>query len=240
MKAAIRALALAVVVVVPKIADACGVSAGGAPGLCSVEDHAAELRKWRLGAGYTFTTTRIQFSNNTELPQERNAAIVTLDKQIDDRRVFQIAMGTFLIGNTGTQRMNPGTLVAASLAWRVLDQKDFGYPFILMTMTLASLTGSSQRPDGGHQGYAAFDFRYGIVVGTRIPLGRAALLPYGVVRLFGGPIFWKIDGKDVLGTDAYKHQLGGGATVTFDRFDIFIEAIGVGERSMAAGVGVSF
>jgi hypothetical protein len=217
---------------------ACGVSAGGAPGLCSVEEHEAANRKWRIGAGYTLTTTRIQFSNGSELPAVRNSSVVTLDRQIGARWALQVGAGAFLTGQIGDRSMDPGAVFAVSAAWRVLDQAGFGKPFLLLTTTLAGLVASSANPT--RTGYQAFDLRLGAVLGTRVPLGRAALLPYAVGRVFGGPIFFSIDDKAVTGTDAYKHQLGAGATITFRRFDVFVEAIAMGERSMSAGLGVAF
>jgi len=222
---------------------ACGVSAGGAPGLCSVEEHEAAARKWRAGAGYTFTTTRIQFSNGQELPEDRNSTVATLDRQVGERWVLQFAAGGFLTGAIGSyaarRTMLPGGVLAFSVAYRAIDQAGFGRPFLLFTGTIAGLIGATSHPTENTD-YEAFDLRVGAVLGTRIPLGKIALLPYVVGRLFGGPIFWTLDREHVTGTDAYKHQLGGGATLTVGRFDIFIEAIAVGERSMSAGAGVSF
>jgi hypothetical protein len=223
---------------------ACGVSGGGSPGICTIEEHEASLRKWRIGAAYTHTVTRIQYSDNTERANERNGVVVTLDRQLSNRVVFQAAAGALLYGTIkmpGVERtMTPGALLAASLAWRVLDMDGDGTPFLILTGTFAGFVGGTKGTNVPSGSYEAFDLRIGAVFGTVIPIGKASLRPYGVVRLFGGPIIWSEGSSTITGTDAYKHQLGGGATFVWKRLDVFVEGIAIGERAMAGGLGISF
>lgn len=228
---------------------ACGVSGGGSPGICTLEEHESNQRKWRIGAAFTRSVTRIQYSDNSERDNERNGVVVTLDRQLSNRWVFQVAAGTLLYGTIrmpGVERaMNPGGVFAVSVAWRVLDMQGNGTPFLLLTGTFAGFIGSTTKlhdrdanvPSGD---YKAFDLRIGAVLGTVIPLGEVSLRPYGVARVFGGPIFWNEGATSLTGTDAYKHQLGAGATLVWNRFDVFVEGIAIGERAMSAGAGVSF
>ena len=37
--------------------------------------------------------------------------------------------------------------------------------------------------------------------------------PYVTARVFGGPVYWRLDGADVTGTDLYKYQVGGGLSL---------------------------
>lgn len=246
---------LAAVASVPRAAPACGVSIGGAPGACSVAEHEASLRKYRLGASFGYTRTRIQFSNGSELDAERDAAMATLEIKLGKRFVLSFGAGALAYGTLGAgsprigqdagavrREMRPGPVIAVSLAYTLVPQEEHGKPFVLLTGTLAGLAASTA-PDasgGGDVGYQAMDLRVGALVGTRVPLGSVSLVPYAVARAFGGPILWKIGGASVTGTDAYKHQLGGGAIVAFGRFDAFIEAIAVGERGLVGGLGLSF
>lgn len=251
-----RALANAIATIVSigtfvlaRSAFACGVSGGGSPGICTLEEHEASTRKWRIGAATTRTVTRIQYSDHSERDNERFGVVMTLDRQITNRVVFQVSGGALLYGSIrmpGIDRlMNPGAVVAASAAWRVLDMNGNGTPFLLLTGTLAGFFGSTTRfrasdTDVQNGSYTAFDLRIGAVFGTVIALGKVSLRPYGVARVFGGPILWNEGSTNLTGTDSYKHQLGGGATVVWNRFDVFIEAIAIGERAMSAGMGVSF
>ena len=64
---------------------------------------------------------------------------------------------------------------------------------------------------------------------------------YAAARLFGGPIFWKLQNDTVTGTDIYKYQLGAGASLVLARrIDIFVEGVVLGERLVSAGLGVSY
>lgn len=65
--------------------------------------------------------------------------------------------------------------------------------------------------------------------------------PYVVARAFGGPIFWRIEGKDITGTDRYHFQAGAGLSVSTPQgLDVFAEVIPVGEKSVSCGLGFSF
>jgi hypothetical protein len=62
-----------------------------------------------------------------------------------------------------------------------------------------------------------------------------------VFRVFGGPIFWKFQGSDIIGGDKYHVQLGAGVVVALpEHFDAFAEGIPLGERAAVVGLGYSF
>src|SRR5206468_2439566 len=130
-------------------------------------------RKWRIGAAYTRTVTRIQYSDNTERDNERNGTVITLDRQISNRVVFQAAAGALLFGSIRTpgieRTMTPGALLAVSLAWRVLDMNGDGTPFLILTGTAAGFVGATQGKNVPNGNYEAFDVRIGAVFGTVIP-----------------------------------------------------------------------
>lgn len=246
---ALTACALAVVLGARE-ARACGVSVGGAPGACSVAEHEASLRKYRLGVSYAYTRTRIQFSNGSEIDAERDAVMATFEVKLGKRFVLSFGAGALAWGTLGApsdkahpvREVRPGPVLAVSLAYTLVPQEEVGRPFVLLTGTFAGLI-TSTAPDVGRRddvGYQAFDLRFGALVGTRVPLGRVALVPYAVARAFGGPILWSMGDASVLGTDAYKHQLGGGAIVSIGPVDAFIEGVAIGERALVGGLGVSF
>src|SRR5581483_9487001 len=107
---------------------------------------------------------------------------VTLDRQISNRVVFQAAAGALLFGTIETpsikRTMTPGALLAASLAWRVLDMNGDGTPFLILTGTFAGFIGATQGKGAPNGNYEAFDLRLGAVFGTVIPIGSASLRPY--------------------------------------------------------------
>jgi hypothetical protein len=86
--------------------------------------------------------------------------------------------------------------------------------------------------------YLAGDMRLSVVLGKTF---LDALSPYVVVRGFGGPIWWQIEGKDATGTDTYKFQVGAGLSVSLpQRLDAFLEVVPLGEKALSTGLGYSF
>lgn len=244
----------------PREARACGVSAGGVPGVCSVSAHDAALAQGKAGASQRFrasaavtrTVTSIDFSSGAHADSERTAITGGFDWRPSNKVTLTLTGGALVTGSltsqTGAHSMLPGPLVAVTVSWRVVDQpqgeKGYGRPFVLFSLTGAGLFTQTEGPSSKQKGaplvrtpYTAFDLRFAAVVGTT--LGRIAT-PYAVGRLFGGPIFWNETGQSVTGTDTYKHQLGLGLAVRLGPVDLFVEGVPVGERALTGGGGISF
>jgi hypothetical protein len=84
----------------------------------------------------------------------------------------------------------------------------------------------------------AVDFRATVAAGKTF-FDRLTL--YASARLFGGPVFWAVEGDDLVGSDVHHYALGAGARVVLPgSLDLFIEGMAVGEQSVSAGVGWSF
>lgn len=84
----------------------------------------------------------------------------------------------------------------------------------------------------------ALDFRVSAMFGKTF---FGVLSPYAVARAFGGPIFWRLAGEDVAGTDKYHVQLGAGLVVALPaHLDVYTEVIPLGERAAVVGLGYSF
>jgi hypothetical protein len=207
----------------------------------------------RLSTSYAYTNTTILFlSGERRADLTRHAAFVAGEVPLSRAASssFALQFGAGGIGNgalvsnaSGTNPsrvydIGPGFSAFTGLAWRVLDAKD-EWPFIHLTATL-SFTHAATRSDVSNDRYTALDLRFGAIVGKT--LGDSGITPYIAARAFGGPIFWKLDGQSVTGTDLYKYQLGGGLSVALfnRRIDVFAEGIGLGERGIAAGIGTTF
>jgi hypothetical protein len=156
------------------------------------------------------------------------------------------------VHGAATDTIGPGFAGYGGIAWRVYDGTDV-LPFIQLTTTLSvthmltrtddrgTRTDGSTSPDGRAETprFNAFDVRLGGIVGKTF---ADTFTPYVTARVFGGPVFWRFDGEDVVGTDLYKYQLGGGVSLLLagGRLDLFAEGIPLGERGVAAGVGTTF
>jgi hypothetical protein len=95
---------------------------------------------------------------------------------------------------------------------------------------IGSLTASaaSVGVEGGTR-LTAFDLRLGAIAGRTF---ADTVTPYLLARAFGGPVFWTIDGEDVIGSDTRHVQLGAGLGVTTPLgLDAVVDVSLVGEQS---------
>lgn len=239
-------------------AHACGAAYPGGPVMCDYprgdQGRGAPKRPvLRLSSSYAYTNTTILFGADRRADLTRHAAFVAaelpLSRASSSRFALQFGAGGIgngaLVSNASGNNpsrvydVGPGFTAFTGLAWRVLDAKDDFTPFIHLTATF-SFSHAATRSDVSNDRYTAVDFRFGAIVGKT--LGDSGITPYIAARAFGGPVFWRLDGESVTGTDLYKYQLGGGLSVAlFDRkIDVFVEGIGLGERGLAAGIGTTF
>lgn len=230
----------------PTAARACGVSTADGLSACSLSEHEEETRpRWSAGASGIYTSTAIRFSNDLRSDETRSAVAASLAYHPSARATLQLALGgTFggrLITPEGTHDFSAGPTAAIGASWRLLDR---GRPFVLLTGNLSfsaartTLVSAPGAASSASVGYQAFDLRLGVLVGTTL---LHVLTPYAVGRVFGGPIYWKYQDRDVTGTDTHHYQVGAGLTVAVvRRFNLFAEGIPLGERSLAAGTAIAF
>jgi len=203
---------------------------------------AKKLYRASLVAGHS--ESNLIFDGKTRVGIDRRAILATIERRLSDKWTLQAAAGGIVTGmlEVGRERyaFGPGWSAGISTSYRVLDGRGWK-PFVLLGGTLAFAGAKTQEAgkDNAPQiGYVAGDLRLSAVAGINYMPGIA---PYAVVRGFGGPIWWQIHGKDVLGTDAYKFQIGVGLAVAIPNgFDAFVEYIPVGERALSTGLGYSF
>lgn len=234
-------------VALPARALACGASAGGAAGVsaCSLSEHLESVRfRWRIAAGYAYTSTALRFGGDTRLDETRHIAFASLDYMATPTWTFEGGVGSILGGAlrsaASEYKLSPGLLVSAGAAWRVLEA-DVARPFVVVTAQLAFVTSSTKdqaSPSADSVHYTAADGRLGVSAGW--PLWQT-LTPYVLARAFGGPVFWEYQGVSQTGTDVHHYQIGGGFLLRVARVvDIFVEAVPLGEQGVSAGAGFVF
>jgi hypothetical protein len=125
-----------------------------------------------------------------------------------------------------------GFLATVTGSWLALPEREVR-PFVLV-----SLTASVATADTDVARFTALDFRGGLVVGKTF---FTRLTTYAAVRVFGGPVSWRMAGDDVTGADEHHYSVGAGATLRLPKaFDVLVEGSPFGERSLNAGIGLSF
>lgn len=225
-------------------AQACGASAGGgAVAVCSVAEMRESSRhKWHVGAGYSWSTTRLVFHGNSLeekaiLDQERQLVAASLEWRFSPRWNFRAGAGALVAGSLGSGavlvQMKPGLALMLGASYLALAGTPKS-PFLLLDAGWSSLFAGTE-PDVP---YSAHDLRLGGTFGMTF---FRLLSPYALARVFGGPVFWELGGAPVQGTDRYHYQLGLGISVLiFSRFDFFVEGVPLGEQGISVGLGFSF
>jgi hypothetical protein len=178
---------------------------------------------------------------------------VSVERAFGDRFVLQVGGGAILDGTLtvgGTAHtVDPGWVAAAGFSYRLADEKKRA-PFVLFSYGFAIgraqthlrdaplATGPMLSTGTAKVPLTAIDLaRVGLTVGKSF----GPITPFAAARVFGGPVFWTIDGASATGGDRYHFQLAAGASVRPGAgFDLFAEWAFVGERRVAIGAGLSF
>lgn len=207
--------------------------------VCSMERDAPKSAQGRVLASWAFTSTTLLFGGDRRADLTRHAVFGGAELPLGKRLSSTIGAGAIVAGtlerNADRFELTPGPTGFASLGWRAIDASREGpWPFLQINTTL-----SASHTRAGGAPFTAFDLRVAAVAGRTI---EDVVTPYVVARAFGGPIYWRIEGEDVTGTDLYKHQVGGGLSLVLPSrvLDVFVEGIALGERGIAAGLGSTF
>lgn len=188
-------------------------------------------------------SSTLVFEGTIRVNMERRAVLATYERRVATKWTLQFAAGAIATGTlkvaSDVYQFGPGWSAGISTSYRALDGRG-SKPFLLLggTLAFAGATTQGVSPDAPKIEYLGGDLRLSVVVGKTI---FQALSPYAVVRGFGGPIWWKIANKDIVGTDAYKFQVGAGLAVAMPwGLDAFIEGVPLGEKALSTGLGYSF
>ncbi len=229
-----------------RAAEACGVPGAGGPAgvaMCNLKD-AKNARPDRIGlrfsASFTQSDSVIVFPGRGNISIERSGTAISAEYSVRPNLILSVMGGAVVGGQIGRQggdvtaRVLPGPLAAVSLSWRVLGLKETE-PLLLLSTTFSFVTHDTVLLDNSKSRYTAGDVRFGVICGKTL---WDVFTPYGVARIFGGPVFYGAAG--VAGTDLYHFQLGVGATVSVARrVDFFVEGIALGERALTGGIGLT-
>jgi len=220
-------------------AHACGVSASGVAS-CSLAEHDEAVRpRWAIGLSGLYTSTRLSFGDGLYADQARYATLATLAYLPTAKLVLQagagVAFGGWLTLPDARYRFSPGPIALLAADFRAFDD---GRYFLLFTSGLSYTAARTHADERASESYHALDLRLGAQFGVEVVRG---VRPYAIARLFGGPIFWRYEGKAVTGTDTHHYQLGAGLAVRVAKaLNLFAEGVPLGEQALAVGLGVAF
>jgi hypothetical protein len=148
---------------------------------------------------------------------------------------IELAAGAVLDGAIGRADVADGDVgvgaaVSLSASWLALLEGE-RRPFVVVGASLAGSRTEAYADDGERHPLSAGDLRLGVMSGKTF----GPVTPYLAARGFGGPVFWRIAGEDVTGSDTHHYTVGGGASLRLGRrVTIAAEVLPLGERSAAA------
>jgi hypothetical protein len=179
--------------------------------------------------------TTISF-DGTHLPLEEASLMAELGYHPGPKYGASFGAGALLGGSLDHRDVGAGVALDLSGSWLALYESETR-PFLTASLTLSVSTTKATGDDAARHRLTAGDARLGLMVGKTY--GR--LVPYAAARVFGGPVFWTLAGKDITGTDTHHFTIGVGTSLRLPRkLEAFVELMPLGEQSASFGLDVSF
>ena len=196
---------------------------------------------WRIAVQGGALRSELHASDQ-QLGIEQASLIARAERQLGTRFAAGVSVGSILGGslripNMGTVDLGVGWTAGASFAALALAEKEVR-PFLLASVSFAyTVTHGDPAGTIGRSQFTGRDIRLGLAVGKSFGPVRA----YAAGRVFGGGFRWEGTAPPLSGGDTHLYQLGAGAAFQLPaHFDVLVEAMPLGERSLTAGVGKSF
>jgi hypothetical protein len=146
---------------------------------------------------------------------------------------WSVNAGGILGGNIEGRDVAGGATAAGVVSWLPVFERP-ARPFVGITGSLGVALAQATADDARTHSWLAFDLRGGATVGKTF----GPVVPYAALRVFGGPVFWQRNGAGVVGGDRYHVTVGAGLTVRAGQVDLTVEAMPLGEQSVALGASV--
>lgn len=205
---------------------------------------AGAATRFRIGASYGSAGAALLFNGTHHAAMKRTAVSASFDYQLSGTTTLSLGAGAGMGGSLTVSGIHhairPGWLATGSYARRIVDGEG-SMPFVILGLSVGASgasTAVSVRDREETAPLYAFDFRAGLTVGKTF---LDVLSAYAAVRLFGGPVVWRLDGAAAAGTDKNHYQLAAGLVTALPRrFDVFVEGAPLGERSVTLGGGYRF
>ena len=180
----------------------------------------------------------MRFADVAEPEVAQNLVVAAAGRRIADNWSVRLAAGAILDGTMvalgQTHDVAAGWLVNAvgTRRWLFGSQNRF---FATASLSVGfSSTATRMRGTNQDVGLQAGDLRVGGLAGVTL---WNRFSPYLLARAFGGPVSWRLNGDDIIGSDQHHYQLGAGASIRLPAgMSALIDASLVGERSLSIGV----
>jgi len=196
----------------------------------------------QLNIGTGLFRSTIRFDDDRDVDVEMTAVSLSAAWPITADWTVRAGLGLILDGeftpDAGTAHdVKPGGLASVGVEY-LAHYGDEYIPFVDLSLFISgSLTETVNSVTDRKTSYFATDARLGIRSGWNL---KGTVFPYLVARIFGGPVKWEIDGKDVSGSDIHHYQIAIGTAVQISQVSAYIEWAGFGEQALNAGLGIAW
>lgn len=197
---------------------------------------------WTVTAAAGWFDTTIDFGP-PEADLSETSAVVGASRRFGADLTVRLAAGVILGGTLeiGTREFDVGTggLLSAAVTrrWSFGAKRRF---FAAVTGALSgSFTKTTENTAGADsENLRAIDLRVGGIAGITL---AKRFSPYVLLRGFGGPVLWHLDGEDLTGSDKNKYQVGAGMSLALPgNIAVVVDGSALGERSLSVGAALAF
>jgi hypothetical protein len=179
--------------------------------------------------------TDLEFGGRT-VSLDETTVVATASYRLQPALSLTLGAGAILDGavDTGTSGdLGSGPLAMVAASWLALFETG-SRPFAMVSASIAVSTARALSDDGARHRMTAGDGRLGLMVGKTV---AERFVPYLQARVFGGPVDFNLAGQDTTGSDAHHYTVGAGVVVRGAAFELFVEAMPLGEQSVGVGLG---
>lgn len=194
--------------------------------------------KLLLGFGIGSLNSTLRFDGTEEVDLGLNTASLSGLWQVNTKWSLRGGLGLVLGGditdsNDIVQHVQPGGVVSVGFEYNAVFGERYR-PFIDFSLSLSGSATEIENPNNmSKTSYVSSDIRLSSRASWNI---KSKLFPYAAARIFGGPVRWTLNGKDVIGTDIHHYQLAVGAAMQFGKVGTYVELAGIGEKAMSLGM----
>ena len=195
---------------------------------------------WRVAASYGWLNSTLRFGS-VDAPFDQRSVAVSASRSLGPSWTVTAGAGAVISGSLDaggvSYRMDPGWLARLGATWMALDGSG-PWPFVALSASLAASGVTTVGPGGVRAPLTSLDAGLSVSAGKSI---AGIVAPYVGAKVFGGPVFWTLDGASTVGTDVAHWQVAFGLAANLPLgIDLLAEWAPFGAHSAVAQVGVTF
>jgi hypothetical protein len=186
-------------------------------------------------------SSKLRFTGDQDFYVSEESVAASFGRRFGDVLSLRLVLGAVLDGEFERPQehydVRPGFLVAANVARRWFGGSGYDW-FLTTSLTVGVSFAGTTSPSGAKEALTAQDSRIAVLLGHSF---AKRWNPYIAARVFGGPVFWTLNGEKVTGSDRHHYAIGlGGSYSVGGGVDLMAEGAFFGEKSLSAGASISF